>query len=532
MSAQNTPSLTKYIYDQIPYPSVSHSKSHPNRLATVATLRGMEPAPVEQCRVLEVGCAGGGNLIPMAANLPESTFVGLDLSAHQIARGQAMIAALGLSNITLRTLDILEVRPDLGQFDYIIAHGVYSWVPAAVQEKLLAICRDNLAPNGVAYISYNIYPGWNMLGTIRQMMRYHTRHLADPLEQAAEARKLLDFLANSISTDSNSHGGFLYVYVNYVKEYLLPKDDSFLLHDELAEINTPVYFHEFVAQAEQHDLQYLGEVNFASMMPSEFPAEVNESLRQMVRNTIELEQYLDFLRNRMFRQSLLCHQAVPLSHRFDPERLSRFSVAAAAMPESESPDIQSGAVEKFKALDGASFSTNHPLTKAAMRHLMDVWPRAVSFTELIAAAGAQLADDGAVAVVEEEAQIVGANLLQAYSYSENLVEFHVYQPRFVTEISDYPLVSPVARYQAAHDQPVTNLRHERLTLDTMTAKLLTFVDGSRDVAGLVAALEAEDMLEFEHQDQQPLDDVTIVEILTEIVHEKLQQFAHAALLVG
>jgi len=66
-------------YDEVPYESQSFPQSHPNRLATLGRLFGLSPAPVAQCRVLELGCASGGNLIPMAYHLPESEFVGLDL---------------------------------------------------------------------------------------------------------------------------------------------------------------------------------------------------------------------------------------------------------------------------------------------------------------------------------------------------------------------------------------------------------------------------------------------------------------------
>ena len=96
-----TDKLTQSVYDQVPYPSLSYSQSHPDRLATVATLLGMSPTPVNRCRVLELGCASGGNLIPMAYGLPESDFVGIDNSARQIAEGQAMVKTLGLKNVTL-----------------------------------------------------------------------------------------------------------------------------------------------------------------------------------------------------------------------------------------------------------------------------------------------------------------------------------------------------------------------------------------------------------------------------------------------
>jgi SAM-dependent methyltransferase len=145
-------------YDKVPYFSQAYAQSHPDRLAAMAKLFGMTPAPLGECRVLELGCASGGNLIPMAVHLPGSSFVGFDLSVRQIADGKAIVEQLQLRNIELRQMDILAVDQTIGKFDYIIAHGVYSWVPAEVQDKLLAICGENLTPNGVAYVSYNTYP--------------------------------------------------------------------------------------------------------------------------------------------------------------------------------------------------------------------------------------------------------------------------------------------------------------------------------------------------------------------------------------
>ena len=517
------------IYDQIPYPSVSHSLSHPDRLATVATLLGMEPVPVERCRVLELGCASGGNLIPMAQALPESHFIGLDLAQKQVAEGAVVIADLGLSNISLIQKDILAVTPDLGQFDYIIAHGVYSWVPVIVREKLFDICHHNLTANGVAYISYNTYPGWNMLGTLREMMRFHTRNISDPHRQATEARDLLDFLAESVSTDSNSHGGFLYVYTNYIKDFFVPKDDAFLLHDELADINDPVYFHEFIEQASRHDLKYLGDVSFSSMLASNFPADVAESLRRMAKNTVELEQYMDFLRNRMFRQSLLCHRNVSLSPRLKPERLSRFYMASVALPESAEPDVRSVSVETFQTPDGAKISTDHPLTKAAMLYLIEIWPQVSGFDELVAVAAERLRQP----ITEGDRHLLGANLLKAYGYSENLVEFHLYASPIVTTISEQPLVSQLVRYQAANGYKITNLRHERIVLDEISTDLLTYLDGQHDHSMLIDILRKKDVIEILQKDGQPVkDEAAIYRALNEIVQKKLKQFAQAALLIG
>src|SRR5262249_31003951 len=160
---------------EVPYGDNVFPNTHPERMAAVASLFGLRTAPADDCRVLDLGCGTGANLIPMALVLPGSRFVGIDLSQRQIAHGQRTVAELGLTNVDLRPLSILDVGGDLGTFDYVICHGVFSWVPPAVQDKILDVCRDNLRPDGVAYVSYNTYPGWHIRGMIREMMNYHVR---------------------------------------------------------------------------------------------------------------------------------------------------------------------------------------------------------------------------------------------------------------------------------------------------------------------------------------------------------------------
>ncbi|MEX1042790.1 MAG: class I SAM-dependent methyltransferase, partial [Pirellulaceae bacterium] len=177
---QQNPLEGQYSYDVVPYPSHPFRQTHPEKLAAVGQLFGLKPAPIEKCRVLEIGCAGGGNLIPMADALPESQFMGVDLSQKQIESGQKSIEAIGLTNIELKHLNCTEIDDSFGKFDYIICHGVFSWVPREVQDRIMAVCRDNLQEQGVAFISYNTYPGWHMRGMIRDMMQYHVRNFEDP----------------------------------------------------------------------------------------------------------------------------------------------------------------------------------------------------------------------------------------------------------------------------------------------------------------------------------------------------------------
>src|SRR5215467_14337966 len=116
-------------YDEVNYPSVCYPFTHPDRIEAIARLVGLDPTPSTSARVLELGCASAGNLLPMAETLPDARFVGIELSGKQVALGQRLQSAAGLSNVTLLEEDLLAIGPDLGKFDYIIAHGVYSWTP-------------------------------------------------------------------------------------------------------------------------------------------------------------------------------------------------------------------------------------------------------------------------------------------------------------------------------------------------------------------------------------------------------------------
>ncbi len=482
-------------YDQVPYPNLSHFSTHPDSLATLAKLSGLKPAPVEKCRVLELGCAGGGNLIPMAYGLPGSQFVGIDLSAKQISEGQEKIKTLGLKNVVLEKIDILDITADLGQFDYIIAHGVFSWVPAPVQEGLLEVCCHHLSENGVAFISYNTFPGWYMINIARDIMRFHTRQVADPEERVAQAKSVLHLFADAHKNEADGYYGFLKLYDNYLEGSLedkSPKNDSALLHDELEDVNQPLYFYEFMDRAERHGLQYLAD--FRRMTTDDIKPEVLEVLRKNASGLIELEQSLDFLLDRTFRQTLLCHKESTLKRKVALKDIENYYLASQGKLVSEDGDIHSISLAKFRVTSGAELTTNHPLTKAAMLCLADVWPQYLSFQDLVTAARQRLGLDGQASVSsqnndEMEIQVLATNLFKAFGYSSTLLELHTYHPGLVAKPPEKPFASQVARLQIQFPgDSITNLRHERVTLEEFDRFILPYLDGEHDRQSLISIL--------------------------------------------
>jgi methyltransferase-like protein/cyclopropane fatty-acyl-phospholipid synthase-like methyltransferase len=510
-------------YEDVPYTSKPLYPTHPDCLATLATLLGMRPAAVDNCRVLELGCASGGNLIPMAASLPESRFLGIDLSPRQISQGQAVIDAVGIANIELRPLSILDVDASFGQFDYIICHGVYSWVPPAVQDKILDICRRNLAPGGVAYVSYNTYPGWHARGMVREMMCFHAMQFADPATRVAQARAFLDFLVTSVPTNDKAYARAIADEAELVR----PEADYYLFHEHLEEVNQPLYFHQFAERLAAKGLQYLGEAWFHTN-PEKFPPDVQEVLGRLSTDLVSLEQYVDFLENRTFRRTLLCQKEVRLDRAPSLTTVENLQVGALVRPVSPEPDLSAGAVEEFRSDDGSTASTNIPMVKAALLELFAAWPMTLSFEQLWTAACDRLKS------VDEKLesgprQDLAEALLRCYL--SNMVSLHVRPGRFVVPSGDRPKATALARHQAATGAPIANLRHRLVHLQDGDRAVLAYLDGSRDRSSIATALAGAVANGALVLDGSEADGQTPVPAVSEWLSGSLDRLARSALLV-
>lgn len=517
MSVRDDDRAVRESYDRVPYPSSSNHFTHPDRLATLALLRGVEPEPPERCRVLELGCADGGNLIPMAIELPESSFTGVDLSPVQIAAGRAQAAVFGARNLELIERSILDVDERLGTFDYVICHGVFSWVTAPVQEKILAVCRANLAPNGVAYVSYNTYPGWHLRRMVRDMVRYHTRGVEDAEERMARALELVRFLAETAADAPDAHAVFLRSAREQFDDYR--ERPSYLIHEYLEETNAPLYFHEFAARAAAHGLQYLGEAEPELMEPDNLPHAVAERLREYAHDPIELEQYLDFVLNRAFRRTLLCREEIALDRELVPARIRRLFAASAAKLHDSGPDA-------FTMERRGTFTVSHPMAKAMLLTLAAAWPRALSFEELSMQVRARLGE-----AIDEN---VLADVVYSFYWS-GIVALHVAPPHCTNSVSTHPRAAALARRQAAAGLLVTNQRRQVVNLDDPIARvLLRHLDGTRTRDDLVRLLDAEvsaGRLDVSVDDRIP-DPKRIPSVLQALIEHHLRKMAEYALLVG
>lgn len=468
-------------YDAVLYPGLAYDYTHPDRLATVASLHGFESAPAPRCRVLELGCGAGGNIIPMAFQYPGSEFLGIDLSETTVARGVGEIAALRLKNITLRCTDIMAVDAAYGRFDYIIAHGVYSWVPAPVREKVLSIFSENLAPRGVAYVSYNSFPGSHLRNLTRDVMLHHVGGISDPRERVAQARGILKFLSEASAKDS-VHGAVLREQFSRIEKMR----DEVLFHDDLQEASTAFLLRQVVEDAGRHSLQYLSDATFTRTDLQQHSDSVVEVLNRLCGDDIVARhQYQDFIEGHGFRRTLLCHRGISLQRAVDPKCVKRYRLATSAKPVAEGTDPAADGVVSFRTQTGATLSTDHRLSKAAILHLGDCWPQSIGFQDLLEGALRRLGTAASELAKEEEEL---ADLLFRAA-SGGHIGIHLSPPQLTVTVSERPQASLLARNQVLVGPVITNQQHRTVLLEDQIVRcFLPLVDGTRTVDDFVTDL--------------------------------------------
>ncbi len=430
-------------YDEVAYPSVPLAQTQPDGFATQAVLHGVRSPDPAACRVLEIGCSDAGNLAWLAAHAPGAQFLGVDLSEQAVARAQGVVA--GLANIEVRQADLTQL--DAGPFDFVIAHGVYSWLPRP--EELLRCIDRHLSDDGIAYVSYNVLPG----SRVRQMAGdVLTRHTAGSPDRVAAARALMDLVTSA--TVASPHAEIMRAAMRLSAD----KPDHLLIHDEMATFNHAPYFDEFIAAAAAHQLAYLGETHRADSSPPGVTLPEDAPAAE-----VDRQQLLDYIRNRSFRQTLLVRPGnAPEGFRIDPDRLAGLHAAAPV----ERRGSDSGRTT-YTVLGGVELTTDSTELGADLELLGRSWPGSVPVSSLRA--------DRAL-------------LLQVHGSRGLELRVH---PIVAVMPGDRPLVGPYVRSRAGIDGRVANQRHEILSLDDpLSRRAVAMMDGTMTRAAIARELSA------------------------------------------
>ena len=303
----NTNDVQQTIYSELGYKSMPFLYTTPATLEAYAALVGISAPNPKTARVLELGATYGGNIISQALFNPDATFVGIELSQEQVEKGNEVIANAGLTNVSLVQSDIASIGSEIGTFDYIIAHGVYSWVDDGVKEALLRLIDEHLAEDGIAYISYNTYPGWHTMDEVRQLMMFSNRDKAqfNHKEKVLHGKTIGSIVGSQILKYDNlkeRNSKFLGALRS-----VMQKDEYYVGHDHLEPNNDPVYFYQFNDHLGAHNLAYLCDADLTLSMVRSFDADIADTLDKLALNDhVAQEQYLDFMLDTTFRKSIIC----------------------------------------------------------------------------------------------------------------------------------------------------------------------------------------------------------------------------------
>ncbi len=470
-------------YDDLPYPSHPQPQVHPDRMASLGRLFGLDGADVARCRVLEIGCGDGAHLVPLAATFPKSQFVGIDNAAVAIERAQNYASACALTNVEFRCGGVGDWPIKSRSFDYILCHGVFSWVPAPVREALLDFCRRALAPSGFAFVSYNALPGWSLHQPTRDVLLWHIRDIVDPAERLEEARAFATFLSGAICHRQPDG-----LALRSEFKLAVDKEPRVLWHDELGTDHQAFYFHEFMAMASRHQLSFVGDADLGEHLLKMMPEPVASTLSAAADDRLEREQYIDFLVPRRFRQTILTHAGRPILPEADAERLSTgwFSSGWVNM-ECSGPMLEPG-VGRFKLADGATLESDFLPGKIALHLLTQSAPGWLPFTELFEQTAEWLTSSG-----HDNLKVPGlpSQLLRfLFDVSAaRLVTWHTGPSPFTLLPGERPCAFVPARVQAAISDLIPNAdQRETRIAERWTRELLIRCDGTRTRQEILADL--------------------------------------------
>ena len=460
----------KAAYEAVRYRSRPCPTSAPTHVATIARLMGLDAPDPSTARVLEVGCGDGGNLVPMAAAAPQGRYVGIDLSPGAIAEARAMASDLALSNVELDAADLRDLPSGLGTFDYIVAHGFYSWVPADVREVLLGTLRRCLSPDGIAFVSHNTMPGCALRGIAWSLLRPHVAGIGDPARRVAETRSMAALMADAMADQPGLAAALAGEFRDVANRH-----EFLVLHDDIAIVNHPVLLREIAAEAEAHGLAWLADADAYRHPAPAYGEKMNAWLAATDRLT--REHVIDHLRLRRYRESLFVHRARGLGTPLASERLSNLHVGA-----SNATAERHGSAPRSQA-DGDR--TPAGVQRMLLGRLAAVHPASVPVQEVVSwitshsPAGSTLAAPANALRLLLNLCLVGA-----------IVPF-AWPVKVALEAGAMPRASAVARWQAPRRDFVVNLRHDSVVFDDpVRRRLLPLVDGTRTRDALALELAA------------------------------------------
>jgi SAM-dependent methyltransferase len=463
--------MTKDLYDERPYTDHAYAETHPSRIAAVARLARWLAPPAAAARILELGCGRGGNLLPMAAGLPRATFVGVDGSARQIDEARQTADDAGLSNVTFLRARFDEMEIGEGAFDYVICHGVVSWISPTARVGLFGRIAGALGGRGVACVSFNVLPGWYDRLAARDWLRFSASALGRSAEDAVAS---LAWLGSQLSPEQADARRRL----EAVAGRLGDTGPAYAFHEYLAPEHHPLLVGEFLDEASAAGLCYLGDAIPATTALDLLPEEARERARGL--DAVAAQQLVDFVRCTAFRRALLVRtdaaraSAWTGSPDLDPEAIRLVRVASRLRP--QGPSAPESLQESFADGD-LVVQVSDPATRRALHELAGVAPRSLRTDEL-----AHRSLPSAAPEVEHRAL---ASELYDLWLATGALDLYDHEIAVPSQAGERPVACPVARWHANRGGVITSRLHQEVLVpDAIVRWVLGRLDGTRTLRDL------------------------------------------------
>ncbi len=472
-------------YDEVPYEGRAIPASAPAALVMTARAHGGPRGPLERARVLELGCGDGANLLPLAFHHPDFTLTGVDSSARAIGVAEESARALGLSNVRFTCADIAAFAPE-GEHDYVIAHGLYSWIDADRREALRRIVRGALAPGGLAYVSFNAQPAWGVRGRVRDVL------VRGPGSDLASARRRTAALLELLGEPQNDWAALL----SHELERAAQAPDAYLAHEYLAEDNDAFWLGEVVRDFERAGLRYVGDATFDRPEGFVHPELRERALegdtkgaapasRYVVPLSIAEEERIDLLCYRQLRAAVFARGDAVFEAPAGIELLDEVRVASVVRALGDPFDPSPGVEELFAGPRGTEARVAGALSKMALLVLARDYPKAYSLSELSAIAAGLLSRQG-ITPEPDAREKLRAGLFALARLIE--VELRLEAPRLRTTPGERPIATALTRHEAASRPALTTALHSALPIEPVDRAIIARLDGARSRSEVAAEL--------------------------------------------
>jgi SAM-dependent methyltransferase len=475
MSALLCRSMPQDLYDQRPYTEHAYAETHPSRIAAVARLSRWTAPPVATAHILELGCGRGGNLLPMAAGLPQAKLVGIDASAGQVDVARRIAGEAGLENVTFTRARFGAMEIEAGAYDYVICHGVLSWIPATERAGLLERIARALRRGGVACVSFNVLPGWYDRLAARDWLRFSAASLDAKVEGAVSS---LAWLGSQLSPEHADARRRLEAAGRRIDE----TGPTYAFHEYLAPEHHPLLVGAFLEEASAAGLGYLGDAIPSATALDLLPADARE--RALALDPVAAQQLVDFVRHTSFRRALLVRangvrDAMPAPAELDPAAIRSLRVASRLHPREA---VAPGASQESFAHRDEVVHVSDPAARRALHELATAAPRSLHFDEI--------AHRSLSTVTPESLRGLASELFDVW-LATGALDLFEHELTLRSNAGERPVACPVARWHAQHGGVVTNRLHEEVHIpDAIVRWVLARLDGTRTVLDLAREARA------------------------------------------